>query len=334
MAGSRDTRGDASTDSIELPARAGESGLTQTFEASTEGGALRRRASGRIADFEANVILIAHPENKQLGNRFRLGAGAVIEVGRAPSCEISLPEVLSISRTHAQIEHRGSFVIVKDLGSTNGTFVNDEIVRGERPIQSGDRIQVGAVHFKFLHERDVEHAYHEAIYNLVMRDGLTETFNQRKYTEEVEREVARARRYSRPLSLILFDIDHFKRLNDDYGHLCGDYVLKQLAARVRDQLRSEQVLARVGGEEFVILSPETDLEGAVALAEKLREQIASLELEYAGFKIRVTCSFGVAAYDRAMAGPEDLYRGADEALYTSKRAGRNRVSRAGAPAGE
>lgn len=321
---SRDTRGDASTDSIEVPK--GDSSLTQTYESAN-----RRRGFARPNDFEANVILIAHPEGKQLGNRFRLGPGAVIEIGRSPSCEISLPEVLSISRTHARIEHQGSRVIVEDLGSTNGTFVNDEPVKGEHQLRSGDRCQVGAVHFKFLHERDVEHAYHQAIYNLVMRDGLTEIFNQRKYAEEVDREATRARRYGRPLALVLFDIDHFKLLNDEYGHLCGDYVLKQIAVRVGEQLRSEQVFARVGGEEFAVLCPETDAEGALQLAEKIRERLEGLSLEYAGFQIKVTCSFGVASFGGDMRGQEDLYRAADEALYVSKRSGRNRVSLAGDP---
>jgi diguanylate cyclase (GGDEF)-like protein len=325
MVATRDTRGDASTDSIEVSPRT-DSGMTQSFEGTATG---RRRPLARPGDFEANVILIAHPENKQLGNRFRLGPGAVIEIGRSPSCEISLPEVLSISRTHARVEHLGSQVVVEDLGSTNGTFVNDEIVRGERQLRSGDRFQVGAVHFKFLHERDVEHAYHQAIYNLVMRDGLTEIYNQRKYAEEVEREVTRARRYGRPLSLILFDIDHFKLLNDEYGHLCGDYVLKQIATRVAEHLRSEQVFARVGGEEFAILCPETDVAGATQLAEKVREILEGLRLEYAGFQISVTCSFGVAGYQRSLNSVDDLYRAADEALYTSKRSGRNRVSAVG-----
>ncbi len=113
------------------------------------------------------------------------------------------------------------------------------------------------VHFKFLHEQDVESAYHLAIYELVAKDGLTEIFNKRKFEEELQRELARAARHQRPLSLIIFDLDEFKTINDTYGHLCGDFVLKQVASLARELVRPEQVLARVGGDEFVILAPET-----------------------------------------------------------------------------
>jgi diguanylate cyclase (GGDEF)-like protein len=265
-----------------------------------------------------------------LGTRFRLRPGSVIEIGRSPSAEISLPEVLSISRQHARLEHQGAKVVVEDLGSTNGTYVNDRLIQKGQQLHSGDRFQVGAVHFKFLHEADVENAYHLAIYDLVARDGLTEIFNKRKFEEEIEREVARASRYARPLTLILFDIDLFKGVNDTFGHLCGDYVLKQVAERVRAQLRAEQVFARVGGEEFVILCPETGADNGGRLAEKLRERIASEPIEYAGFQVAVTCSFGCAELSRDMRDSAALYAAADRALYESKQNGRNRVTVHGA----
>ena len=192
--------------------------------------------------------------------------------------EISLPEVRSISRSHARLRYQGRKVTVEDAGSTNGTFVNDQRVDGPALLRSGDRFQVGSVHFKFLHEQDVEHAYHEAIYQMVMRDGLTEALNQRKFHEELAREFARAERHDRPLTLVLFDIDSFKDVNDTHGHLCGDMVLKQVAASVREHIRSEQVFARLGGDEFAVLCPETMLEGGLALAEKLRDRLARAHL--------------------------------------------------------
>ena len=311
---------DSSTDSIDL-AHLRESGHTQAWQAVSA----ERRQMPAVGETEANVILIAHPENRMLGTRFRLRPGSVIEIGRSPSSEISLPEVLSISRAHARLEHQGSHVVLEDLGSTNGTYVNDRLIQKTQQLRSGDRFQVGAVHFKFLHEADVENAYHLAIYDLVARDGLTEIFNKRKYEEEVEREVARAARYARPLTLVLFDIDHFKAVNDTYGHLCGDYVLKQLADRVRASLRQEQVFARVGGEEFVILCPETNAENGYRLAEKLRDVIAAEPVEYAGFQVPVTCSFGAAELTPDMSNARALYAAADRALYGAKQAGRNAV---------
>jgi two-component system cell cycle response regulator len=313
---------ESSTDSIDLgPLRHESSGHTQAWQSTT----VQERRAARAGEIEANVILIAHPENRTLGTRFRLRPGSIIEIGRSPSSEISFPEVLSISRAHARLEHQGSTVMIEDLGSTNGTYVNDRLIQKTHQLRSGDRFQVGAVHFKFLHERDVENAYHLAIYDLVMRDGLTEIFNKRKYEEEVEREVARASRYTRPLTMILFDLDHFKAVNDTYGHLCGDFVLKQVAERVRTSLRQEQIFARVGGEEFVVLCPETNCENGRRLAEKLRERIASEPITYAGFQVAVTCSFGVADLSAGMTDGVALYEAADRALYEAKQAGRDRV---------
>ena len=274
---------------------------------------------------EANVILIAHPEHARLGTRYRLVAGSIVEIGRAEAVEISLPEVRSISRTHARLRHQGRTVTIEDAGSTNGTFVNDQRVHGAAVLKSGDRFQVGSVHFKLLHEQDVEHAYHEAIYQMVMRDGLTETYNKRKFTEELAREFARAQRHDRPLALVMIDIDRFKEVNDTHGHLCGDMVLKQVAAAMRELLRPEQVFARVGGDEFAILCPETSYEGARAMAEKMRRRLAELSFSREGAIFAVTCSLGIAERTAEMQDEEALYEAADRSLYEAKGAGKNRV---------
>lgn len=320
---------DPSTDSLELTAL-DPGRRTQTLDHAD--GPWPQPPSERL-EVEANVILIAHPENKMLGTRFRLSPGAAIEIGRSPAAEISLPEVLSVSRSHARLRYEDGVVVLEDLKSTNGTLLNDRPLSGRETLRSGDRFQVGSVHFKFLQERDPEHAYHEAIYNLVMRDGLTEIYNKRKHDEEAQREFARAARHGRPLALVLFDLDLFKNVNDSYGHLCGDFVLKQLATLTVELLRPEQVFARVGGEEFAILCPETNLDGAVQLAEKLRQRIEAYEFHYAGFRVPVTCSFGVAELQSRMTGPEALYEEADRALYAAKHSGRNRVSLAEPGAG-
>jgi two-component system cell cycle response regulator len=310
---------DSDTDGIDL-ASLHESGLTQTYQSSRDRG---RAFAGEV---EADIILIAHPDNQRLGSRFRLSPGSTLEIGRSPAVGISLPEVMSISRKHARLRYVGPAVTIEDLGSTNGTYVNGAPVKGKAALRSGDRFQTAAVHFKFLHEQDVESAYHLAIYELMMRDGLTEIYNKRKYDEELQREFARAVRHSRPLSLIIFDLDEFKVVNDTYGHLCGDFVLKQVASAARDLLRPEQIFARVGGDEFVILAPETGLAGAESLAGKLCELVVSLDYHYGEVRIPVTCSFGVAELDAQMTAHHQLYDAADRALFLSKRAGRNRVS--------
>jgi diguanylate cyclase (GGDEF)-like protein len=320
--------GDSDTDDIDL-SPIHESGLTQTLEgASRERGA---RAHAHI-ETEADIILIAHPESQRLGSRYRLSPGTTLEIGRSAAVGVSLPEVMSISRKHARLRYLGPVVTLEDLGSTNGTYINGQPIHGRTVLRSGDRFQTAAVHFKFLHEQDVESAYHLAIYELVAKDGLTEIFNKRKFEEELQRELARASRHHRPLSLIIFDLDEFKTINDTYGHLCGDFILKQVASLARELVRPEQMLARVGGDEFVILAPETVADGAEVLASKLRDRIVGYDHRYGDVRIPVSCSFGVAELSRDMSAPPDLYQAADEALLLSKRSGRNRVAvYAGAP---
>lgn len=323
------SRGDSDTDDIDL-SPVHESGLTQTFEG---GGRDRGSRAHAQVETEADIILIAHPENQRLGSRFRLTPGTTLEIGRSAAVGISLPEVMSISRKHARLRYLGPVVSLEDLGSTNGTYINGQPIHGRTVLRSGDRFQTAAVHFKFLHEQDVESAYHLAIYELVAKDGLTEIFNKRKLDEELQREFARAMRHQRPLSLVIFDLDEFKTINDTYGHLCGDFILKQVASLARDMVRPEQVLARAGGDEFVIVAPETTAEGAGTLAAKLRERIVGFEHRYGDVRIPVSCSFGVAELTREMATPQDLYQAADDALLLSKRNGRNRVAVHAQPAG-
>jgi diguanylate cyclase (GGDEF)-like protein len=316
-------RVDSDTDGIDSSSLQ-ESGLTQTFQTATRERVVRGMATA--AESEADIILIAHPEGQRLGSRFRLSSGTTLEIGRSSSVAISLPEVMSISRKHARLRYVGSVVTLEDLGSTNGTYVNGQAIHGRTVLKTGDRFQTAAVHFKFLHEQDVESAYHMAIYELVSLDGLTEIYNKRKFEEEVQREFARSVRHSRPLSLIIFDLDEFKRINDTYGHLCGDFALKQVAGLAKELVRPEQTLARVGGDEFVILSPETTAPQAESLALKLRDRVLDLDHRYGDLKISLSCSFGVAQLSDRMSIPQDLYHSADNALLLSKRSGRNRVA--------
>jgi diguanylate cyclase len=168
--------------------------------------------------------------------------------------------------------------------------------------------------------------YHEVIYRLMTRDGLTEAHNRQSFEQAMEREVSRARRYQRPLALLVLDIDHFKTVNDDYGHMAGDEVLRQLASVVARNIRQEDVFARVGGEEFAVLVPEGTLEACHELAERLREIIATTPFEFEQRRLNVTVCFGVATLQIAEDETGALLRKtADERLYAAKRAGRNCV---------
>jgi diguanylate cyclase (GGDEF)-like protein len=306
--------------SAEAPAEEAERDQDQTFVAP------RRRSTDPGP--EASLILIAHPLQQGLGTRHRLRSQTALVVGRAPGCEISMPEVTSLSRSHVRLTYRTETVIIEDMGSTNGTYVNDRRIEEPTPLKSGDRFQAGGAHFKFLQERDIENAYHQAIHELVILDGLTQIANKRRFDEESERELGRARRYDRPLSLILFDVDRFKSVNDTYGHLGGDFVLKAIVELTRRLLRREQLFARVGGDEFALLTPEAPPQAARLLAERVRSRIARHEFAHSGASFRVTCSFGIASLGPDVSTVRDLYEAADRALYRAKNAGRNGVESA------
>jgi diguanylate cyclase (GGDEF)-like protein len=262
-----------------------------------------------------------------LGKRIPLGGGEV-ECGRSVQTGIPLDDD-AVSRRHARFAWTGSSFIVSDLGSTNGTFVNDALLTGvrERTLSDGDQVKIGHTIFKFIFGGNIELSYHEEIYRLMTFDGLTQIHNKRSFETSIEREVSRGHRYQRPLSLLLFDIDHFKAINDQFGHLAGDAVLRQLAALVSANIRREDIVARVGGEEFALIVPELGREQArVGVGEKLRALIERTPCRFDEQRIPITASFGVA--ELGLTPPmtaTEIYKIADERLYAAKRGGRNRV---------
>ena len=258
-----------------------------------------------------------------LGRRITLNAG-VFEIGRSSKCDLQIDQD-SVSRHHARIARsRDGHYTVADLGSTNGTYVNDVHV-SERPLNDGDRVKIGRTIFKFMFGDNIEASYHEEIYRLMTVDGLTQLHNRRYFDETLEREINRCHRYGRPLSVILFDIDHFKLINDKFGHVAGDALLRQLAQVVKARLREQDVLARVGGEEFAGILPEIARDGALITAEKVRDVVEQTTFAFEELIMPCTVSVGVAE----LGGNEvakALYARADAALYRAKSTGRNRVS--------
>jgi two-component system, cell cycle response regulator len=178
--------------------------------------------------------------------------------------------------------------------------------------------------FKFIEGGDVEALYHEEIHRLTIMDGLTQIANKRYFTDFLEREIARAARHHRPLTLAMFDVDHFKKVNDEHGHLAGDRVLCGVAETIAAEVRREELLARWGGEELAVVLPETPIDGATKFAERIRHIIEETPFDYDGELLRVTVSAGVAAL-----APGDtmqsLVERADGLLYQAKDEGRNRV---------
>ncbi len=273
------------------------------------------------AALEACLVLI-YPTGADMGRRFPLSGDEVV-IGRGSDCSLQLDRD-SVSRRHVRLRPGVSGWMVEDLGSTNGTYVNDKPVeRGA--LADGDLLRVGGAIFKFLMGANVEVSYHEAIYRMTIIDGLTGVHNKRAFLECLDREIARCARYSRPLSLVMFDIDHFKMINDRFGHLTGDQVLRELAQRLHSRIRREEFIARYGGEEFAVVLPETGRVGALEFAEQIRLMIAREPFKGEGSEMTVTISLGVATMEGAAVDPTDFIRSADENLYRAKHEGRNRV---------
>jgi two-component system, cell cycle response regulator len=258
-----------------------------------------------------------------LGRKFDLTKKTTV-IGRSSKADIQIDQE-SISRNHAKVSLSENGVTIKDMGSTNGTYVNDVPITGEYMLRNGDLVKIGRIIFKFIAGGNIEAAYHDEIYRLTNIDGLTQIYNRRYFEESLEREVSRCNRYNREMSLILMDIDHFKQVNDSFGHLAGDHVLKQLASSIKAHIRREDVFARYGGEEFSLLLPEVDVKGAQAMAEKVRRLIEKQRFEFDKNEISVTLSLGVAALSAGNRDGADLIRAADSKLYQAKVAGRNKV---------
>jgi two-component system cell cycle response regulator len=280
-------------------------------------------AISRLADRppknEACLVVIYGDD---LGRKHNLNASSLL-IGRSSKCDIQIDQE-STSRNHSKIVNTGKAILIRDLGSTNGTYVNDEPIE-EHVLRDGDFIKIGRTIFKFLTGGNIENAYHEEIYRLTTVDGLTQISNKRHFLETLDREIARGQRYQRPLSLVMFDLDHFKAINDTYGHLAGDYVLKHLASAVKQRIRREDVFARYGGEEFAIVLPEISVATALTLAEKIRHLVEHQEFRFEKTRIAVTISVGVAGTELQDIDAETLIKRADEQLYGAKAAGRNQV---------
>jgi two-component system cell cycle response regulator len=264
-----------------------------------------------------------YPTGPGMGSRHSLATSPVV-IGRNTDCEICILDN-SVSRRHVSIEFRGEDYYAVDLQSMNGTFVNNEQA-SDRKLEDGDYLRVGNCIYRFLSGGNVEADYHEEIYRLTIIDALTEIHNKRYFLEFLDRELVRAARHGGRLALVLFDLDRFKAINDEFGHLGGDLTLRELAACVKKEIRQDELFARYGGEEFAVAMPETDLEEARAAAERIRQLVEAHPFHYADRTFQVTVSLGVTVTTGTdVASSAQLIARADEKLYQAKREGRNRV---------
>jgi diguanylate cyclase (GGDEF)-like protein len=289
----------------------------------TETEQVAHRKHGSLAESAPAYLVHIYPHGPGFGSRHGLGNTDLL-IGRDDDCHIHVNDK-SVSRHHARIQREREGFWVIDLGSTNGTHVNDLPVF-KTLLEDGDYLRVGCSIFRFLAGDNVETEYYEEIHRLTIIDALTGSHNKRFLLEFLDQELKRSNRYGRPLALTLFDIDRFKSINDRFGHLAGDFVLRELGALVRGNIRKEELFARYGGEEFALVMPETNQDGATRAAERHRQAVAEHPFEFENQPLQVTVSMGVAATqgNQALAATEFI-RQADEKLYLAKQAGRNCV---------
>ena len=288
---------------------------TQIFEpqASPTGGVKRDRAY---------LVVLA---GASVGEMYKVEGDKTV-IGRGQKAQVRLLDD-GISREHAQVVVEGNRIFLEDLGSTNGTFCNGLKV-DRRELADGDKILVGSTTIlKFTYHDNLDEIFQKQMYESALRDGLTKAFNKKYFTDRLESELTFALRHQSPLVLVMFDIDHFKKVNDTHGHQAGDLVLSELSTLLTSALRAEDVFARYGGEEFAVICRGTDLTQAQVVGERIRKAVETHRFTFEGTHIPVTISIGIAGMpDPAVKDATDLVARADKALYQSKHGGRNRVT--------
>ena len=253
-------------------------------------------------------------------------------LGRSDEADIQIDDE-KISRKHLKIALVKSGVqnsepmraVVTDLHSTNGIFINGLRVH-EQELSNGDKLKVGKTILKFEAKDHLDIAYHDKLYQQATCDPLTGLMNRHYLQRELSKFVSLSARYHRTFSVMMLDIDFFKKVNDTYGHDVGDNVLTMVANILMNNVRDHDIAARFGGEEFIILLPETALNDAVVVAERIRMAVEGFNFEPLGCQQHcVTISIGIGEFPTTGIATEELVKRTDAALYEAKTSGRNRV---------
>jgi two-component system cell cycle response regulator len=283
------------------------------------------QAARERAPFDSrDRFLLVRIEGESLGQVMLLQADEVV-IGRAQTAAICVVDP-GVSRHHARLVRGADNYILQDMGSAYGTYVGGQQI-DEKGLVDGDIIQLGpAVMFRYSVTDADQQAMFEHLYDASVTDALTSAYNREYFDTRLASELAYARRHNAPLSLIILDVDHFKKINDNYGHRVGDQTLVSLVKVARPALRTEDVFCRYGGEEFAIILRTTDVEQAACVAERIRSIIAELRIDAADGSFGITVSLGCASLLCCESiTSESLISVADRRLYVAKHSGRNQV---------
>jgi len=265
----------------------------------------------------------------QFGELFELSPGREVVLGRRADADLQLFDD-GVSRRHAALTLLEAQARLADLGSANGTFVDGQRIT-EAVLRDGARFQLGAhTTIKFAWSDDAEAGDQRKLAQGALHEPLTGLYNRRHFMERLAAELAASQRHGRALSLLLLDLDHFRRTNERYGHLAGDEALRAVAFALQGAVRKEDVVARFGGEEFVVLLRETPLTGAKTLAERIRRAVERTPIRFEEQSLSITVSVGVTVsmgLTRFEPGrtEQQLLAAAERALLRAKQNGRNTV---------
>ena len=275
----------------------------------------------RPSEREAYILFMSGP----LQGKLHCLQGVKTVIGRDEAVDIQIKDI-RISRQHFQINLLEGNAVLEDLGSTNGTYVNGHRVK-MHTLQDGDRIQIPAsVVIKFAYGDKGEQMFHEEFYQMANFDAVTSIFSRHYFMKRLDEEFSYAKRTEIPLSLLMVDIDFFKKVNDNFGHLAGDLALNHIAKQIKDTIRHEDIVGRYGGEEFAVILRGIDHEGAVQLADRVRKAVETNPMMFEDQSVPITVSIGVATlYEDNYELPKNLSDEADQRLYAAKEGGRNRV---------
>ena len=272
--------------------------------------------------------LLVRVKGAELGRVSRLPPEQ-FRVGRSQDCELWLGDD-GVSRKHARIFQDSGSYLIEDTESANGTFVQGQRVTRQL-LRDGDVIQFGPTAvFRYTITDESQEALLQQLYEASVTDALTGAHNREHFDTQLRSELSYARRHKADISLAILDVDHFKKVNDTYGHQGGDAVLLALANAIRNMIRNEDVFARYGGEEFALILRGIDLAGSATVGDRLRERIEAMRVPFEDKLLKVTCSVGCASFaELEDKTPEGLVSAADKRLYAAKRSGRNRVVASG-----
>lgn len=282
---------------------------------------LKTATSEKPSNLEPFLISIS---GRETGHAIPL-KGKRLVIGRDASCDLVIDSP-HVSRMHAELFWKNAEIFIKDLGSTNGVFINGNKV-SEISLQSGDKILIGTqMYFKFVYQDSTEQQFHQSMFNAANTDPLTQLYNKRYFIDILEKEFSFSRRTGIPLSLLMLDVDFFKKINDTHGHVAGDKVLKTFGHILCQQLRLENVACRFGGEEFGIILRGADGQTALQVGERLRKLVEAQQIVFKNKVIHFTVSIGLATFDgKNYKTSEELLQRADDLLYKAKQSGRNKT---------